>query len=62
MKGMYVITFLTWIYHIWMAHEKGDWDNIWRYGYMFFELVILILCIALDKAKKRIIELKEKIK
>ena len=56
------ILFLMWAFHIWMAHEKGDWGNAWRWSQMGLESQCAVLgwlytCAILDNA-----ELQDKIK
>ena len=46
-KGLAIFFFgvllLMWAFHIWMAHEKGDWDNAWRWSQMGLELQCAVL-------------------
>lgn len=37
------LLFLNWAFHIWMAHEKGDWDNLWRWSQMCLEAVCVFI-------------------
>jgi len=65
-KGLAILFFgvllLMWAFHIWMAHEKSDWGNAWRWSQMGLESQCAVLgwlytCAILDNA-----ELQDKIK
>ena len=50
------ILLLIWAFHIWMAYEKGDWGNSWRWSQMGLELQCAVLgwlytCALLDNSQ-----------